>query len=303
VSYAHIQNLFKQQIILLFKEAYALEKIHGTSAHVGWHAGQLHLSPGGSKMVNFEKAVYGLVGNQAPRASALAMTARFMALGHADVTVYGEAYGGSIAKMSATYGKDQKFIVFDVKIGDTWLNVENAYDVAVKKLGLEFVYFEKIPCTLEAIDAQRDAPSVQAVRNGMGVHPREGIVLRPLMEFADNCGERVIAKHKGQEFEETATARPVVDPATLKVMTDADNIALEWVTDMRLEHVLQKLPEPHDVRATGTLIKAMVEDVMREAVAITDTKDVRRAIGNRASKLYRAWLDRPDDGDKDEVTT
>ena len=32
MSYMHIDNLYKNQDILLFKECYALEKIHGTSA-------------------------------------------------------------------------------------------------------------------------------------------------------------------------------------------------------------------------------------------------------------------------------
>ena len=36
MSYMHIDNLYKNQDILLFKECYAMEKIHGTSAHIRW---------------------------------------------------------------------------------------------------------------------------------------------------------------------------------------------------------------------------------------------------------------------------
>ena len=36
MGYLHIDNLYKNQTIMLFKECYAMEKIHGTSAHVGW---------------------------------------------------------------------------------------------------------------------------------------------------------------------------------------------------------------------------------------------------------------------------
>lgn len=36
MSYADIENLYKNRRIMLFKECYAMEKIHGTSAHVGW---------------------------------------------------------------------------------------------------------------------------------------------------------------------------------------------------------------------------------------------------------------------------
>ena len=36
MGYRHIDNLYKDQRILLFRECFALEKIHGTSAHVSW---------------------------------------------------------------------------------------------------------------------------------------------------------------------------------------------------------------------------------------------------------------------------
>ena len=34
MSYLHIQNLYKDPRILMLREVYALEKIHGTSAHI-----------------------------------------------------------------------------------------------------------------------------------------------------------------------------------------------------------------------------------------------------------------------------
>ncbi len=34
MGYLHIDNLYKNQTIRLFRECYALEKVHGTSAHV-----------------------------------------------------------------------------------------------------------------------------------------------------------------------------------------------------------------------------------------------------------------------------
>jgi hypothetical protein len=53
LAYQHISNLYKDQRILLFKEVYALEKIHGTSAHVALKDGQLRLFSGGEKHENF----------------------------------------------------------------------------------------------------------------------------------------------------------------------------------------------------------------------------------------------------------
>ena len=36
MGYRHINNLYKSQEVLMFKECYVSEKIHGTSAHIGW---------------------------------------------------------------------------------------------------------------------------------------------------------------------------------------------------------------------------------------------------------------------------
>ena len=46
MGYLHIRNLYQDQDILLFKECYALEKIHGTSAHIAWD-GELKFFAGG----------------------------------------------------------------------------------------------------------------------------------------------------------------------------------------------------------------------------------------------------------------
>jgi predicted DNA-binding antitoxin AbrB/MazE fold protein len=79
-----------------------------------------------------------------------------------------------------------------------------------RKFGLDFVHWVEISTDLAEIDAQRDADSVQAIKNGCGAgHHREGIVLRPLMEVTLNNGERVICKHKRDEFGETKTPIPV----------------------------------------------------------------------------------------------
>ena len=65
--------------------------------------------------------------------------------------------------------------------------------------------------------------SVQSVRNGVTTpedfilagreRNAKGVVLRPLIEVTLNNGDRIICKHKCEEFRETATPRPVVDPA------------------------------------------------------------------------------------------
>jgi hypothetical protein len=281
VGYLHIENLYKAtaQTILLFRECYALEKIHGTSAHINWDGHQVGFHPGGVKMEQFV-ALF-------DKAKLTELFTNHFGANH--VTVYGEAYGGRCQGMSSTYGKDLKFVVFDVKVRDHWLSVPNAHGVATA-LGLEFVYYNRVSTDLAALDAERMRPSEQAKRNGVvGDKVTEGIVVRPIVEMTGNNGDRIIAKHKNADFEERNNPPQVVDPSRLQVLADAQKIAEEWVNEMRLTHVLDKLGNPNDLKETGKVIAAMVEDVLREAAGeIVDSKDARKAIGAKAAQLYKA---------------
>ena len=284
MGYMHIENLYRPaaQSILLFREVYALEKIHGTSAHIAWRTIDgnqlLTFFAGGESHANFVDLF-----------DAAALTQAFTALGHPDVVVYGEAYGGKQQGMRHTYGDKLCFIVFDVKIGETWLAVPDAEDVA-KKLGLEFVPYHKVCSELTALDAERDRPSEVAVRRGIATpKPREGVVLRPLREFSLN-GHRIIVKHKGAAFSETKTPRPVTDSAKLAVLTAASAIADEWVTPMRLEHVLQRIPADN-MSAAPKVITAMVEDVYREGKGeVVESREATAAIGRKTAELLKKHL-------------
>jgi len=263
----------------MFKECYALEKIHGTSAHVSWkhESKQVILFSGGEKHAKFAELF-----------DVEKLAAQFKEeFEHDDITLFGEAYGGKCQGMSETYGKELKFIVFDVKIGPNWLDVPNAEGLT-EKFGLEFVHYNKINTDLKSIDAERDAPSMQAGRVGCGNDKmREGVVLRPLIELTKNNGNRIIVKHKGDDFKETKTKREV-DPVQLKVLEDADEIANEWVTSNRLSHVLDKLGNPIGVEHIKDVIIAMVEDVFRESEGeIIKNGAVRAAISKASAKMYK----------------
>lgn len=282
MAYMHISNLYKEQTILLFKEVYALEKIHGTSSHIGWRFQnkQIHFFAGGESHEKF-LALF----------DQTFLKAKFEEMfPDVDVTIYGEAYGGKQQGMSHTYGKELKFIGFDVQVGELWLNVPNAEDVC-KKFNIEFVHYDKIEVNLDNLNAYRDAPSVQAVRNGCGDDKkREGIVLRPLIEMRLNNGERVICKYKPDEQMENKTKREV-SPEQLKVLEDAKAIAEEWVVELRLVHVLQKFPNDVNMESVGNIIKAMIEDVYREGKnEIIESKAVEKAIGKKTVELFKRKL-------------
>jgi len=287
MGYIHLPNLYKDQSVLLFREVYVLEKVHGTSAHLKWGtwpgaSGALSFFAGGAEHPAFVKLF-----------DQEALSQKFAALGHSDVVVYGEAYGGKMQGMKRVYGEALRFIVFDVRVGTSWLAVPDMVQVA-EGLGLEAVPWKKISTELAALDAERDAPSEVAVRRGCGEQLREGIVIRPLIELTKSNGERVIAKHKRDEFKERATPQKIVDPATLQVIADADAVSQEWVTEMRLSHILDKLVGELgelEMAHTPDVVRAMVEDVRREAAGeIVESKEVLRAIGTRAAKLFHARL-------------
>lgn len=250
--------------------------VHNTSAHLKFSdKGELTFFSGGEKHDKFVNAVKPLINMDADIPKGIEMT------------VYGEAYGGKCQGMSDTYGKELKFCVFDVKIGDIWLDVPNAENVA-KKLGLEFVDYVKVPSNLECFDIERDKPSAQAIKNGCGYKQREGVVIRPLAEYTRPNGKRVIVKHKGDNFRETRTPRQV-SPEQLKVLSKANEVANEWVTHMRLEHVLDKLDgDKNDMSIMSKLGRAMVKDVGIESEGeVIWSKEVERAIVKRTAEILK----------------
>ncbi len=283
MGYLHIDNLYKDQTILMLKECFALEKVHGTSAHLKWKDGRVTYFSGGESHPKF-LAIFDVD----------RMHASLAAVGQSEVTVYGEAYGGKCMGMRMTYGEELRFIAFDVRIGEHWLSVPQAVQI-VESLGLEFVPWEKTSTDVAILDRIRDRPSEVAVRRGRGAHAREGIVLRPLIELTTNAGSRIIAKHKGATFSERITPPKIMDPAQLAILVAADAIAEEWVTEMRLTHVLDKVRAANGgdvgIQHTPRVIDAMVEDVTREAAGeIVESKDADRAIRKRAASMFKARL-------------
>jgi len=278
ISYIKIPNLYRDTRILEFKRCWALEKIHGTSAHIRWkHGNELGFFSGGTKHETFVKLF-----DDADLSSLFEKH-----FGEENVVIYGESYGGKMQGMSETYGTRPVFVAFDVKIGGLWLAVPQAAEVA-EAMGLEFVHYVECSTDLKALDEQRDRDSVQAFRNGMGEgHKAEGIVIRAPFECTLNNGARLIAKHKRDDFRETRTPRRV-SGKQLKVLEDARAIAAEWVTEMRLTHVLDKLPNATGIEHTGDVVRAMVADVLCEGEGeFIETKAARKALGQAAAKMWK----------------
>lgn len=277
MSYMDIEQLYKNRDILLFKQCYAMEKIHGSSSNLKWKDSKISFFPGGSDYPNFVNIF------DKEKLEKLFIEQ----FGEKDAVVYGEVYGGRMQGMSATYGKELKFIVFEVKVGEhSWLNVPAAEQVALS-LGLEFVPYELVSTDIEALDAERAKPSTQALRNGCGAEKkREGIVLRPPIEVRKNNGARIIAKYKNDDFGETKTPRKL-DAERLEILSKAEEIADEWVTYRRLEHVLDAFPNS-GIEQTGDIIKAMIADIEKESGGeVENFKEARKAIGKKTAQMFK----------------
>ncbi len=110
------------------------------------------------------------------------------------VVLYGEGYGAKIQKVGANYRSDQDFVLFDVMVGDDWLQRSDVEDVAAK-LGLDVV-----PIIGEGTLHDAVARAKVGIQSTWGDFQAEGIVARPKTELKTRSGHRLITKIKCRDF-------------------------------------------------------------------------------------------------------
>lgn len=115
--------------------------------------------------------------------------------GNKEVTLYGEGYGAKIQK-GGDYRQDQSFILFDVSVGDVWLNRQNVESVA-GYFGVDVVPVIMRGTMQNAIDFVMAKPN-----STIGTAKMEGLVGRPAIELLTADSNRVIVKVKVRDFEE-----------------------------------------------------------------------------------------------------
>ena len=111
------------------------------------------------------------------------------------VCLYGEGYGAKIQKGGGNYNPNGvDFVLFDVKIGDWYLQREDVEDIA-KHFDIKVV-----PIIGEGTLSE----AIEKVRNGFnsqwGNFLAEGIVARPKTELKSRNGDRIITKIKCRDF-------------------------------------------------------------------------------------------------------
>ena len=110
------------------------------------------------------------------------------------VVLYGEGYGAKIQKGGGNYRPDQDFVMFDVRVGDWWLQRADVEDVAAK-LALEVVPVIGEGTLHQAVEAAK-----VGICSTWGNFQAEGIVARPKTELNTRSGHRLIAKIKCRDF-------------------------------------------------------------------------------------------------------
>lgn len=299
MGYASILNLHADTRILEQSHCFALEKLHGTSAFVQYipKGGDPEPESRGTRLAVGEATLKFFSGEQQANFEAFFADKKerllkvFGQLGM-PVKVHGECYGGKIQQNSWRYGKELRFTAFDVLYNGEWLPIPEA-EIVVKLLGLEFVHYVRIETKLSLIDAERDAISEQAIRNGVTTREgefvrREGVVLRPIEEKPDHRGNRICAKHKRAEERETKTIRPV-NADKIALSKAARDVAEEWVTANRVGNARSHFSESDWVITNmSNLIRYVLQDVYTEAGdEVEQTAENNREICKRAAQLIK----------------
>lgn len=193
----------------------ATEKIDGTNIRVIWH-GPLHdPSPRQAQILPYGVEFGGKTDNAQIPAT---LVARLRALFDSPemrekleavfpdyqcgVCLYGEGFGKGIQKAGALYapaladvgGVD--FILFDVKVGNWWLQWDDVLDVA-KKLGLRTPLVQDGTTGLDEWCSIVRYDAISDFGNFVG----EGFVLRPTTDLFTRKGERILAKIKVKDYQ------------------------------------------------------------------------------------------------------
>lgn len=109
------------------------------------------------------------------------------------VCFYGEGYGAGIQK-GGCYRQDKSFVLFDIKVGNTWLNRNDVEEVA-RLFNIDIVPIIGLGTIAEMIEM-----TIKGFKSQWGDFIAEGIVARPLIEMRDRRGNRIITKTKHKDF-------------------------------------------------------------------------------------------------------
>jgi hypothetical protein len=112
--------------------------------------------------------------------------------------LYGEGYGARIQKGGGNYRPDQDFVLFDVKVGDWWLQRSAIEDISQKLM------VDIVPIIGRGTLPQMVERAEVGFKSRWGDFEAEVIVARPSCELKTRSGHRIITKIKTRDFAEGA---------------------------------------------------------------------------------------------------
>lgn len=114
--------------------------------------------------------------------------------GETKVILFGEGYGAKIQKGGGNYSQGQEFVLFDIKIGDIFLERSNIEGIATK-LSLSVVpIIAKGPLSV-GVDIVK-----KGLKSTWGDFDAEGLIAKPSTELMNRKGERILTKIKTEDF-------------------------------------------------------------------------------------------------------
>jgi len=115
--------------------------------------------------------------------------------GESTACLYGEGYGAKIQKGGGNYLPDSvDFALFDVLVGETWLERHNVYDIANR------IETKAAPIVMRGTLKEAIKAAEAGFKSQWGDFTAEGLIMRPAVELRDRLGRRIITKIKHKDF-------------------------------------------------------------------------------------------------------
>lgn len=278
-TYPHIENIEEVSEILDLPEVIITEKVHGSQMRIGVVDGKLRF---GGRKLEFANISPDSKDGQGFVSWALdaGFDKRFMENVPAgqDVILYGEWHGSGTPKKGwpqiqkgIRYIAGNDFRIFDVRVDGKFLRQSQVKEWAAK-VGLKTMpeLYRGKPAQ-DVFDSLIDTMSRVGAENGIEDKENtiEGIVIRPFEFMWRPDRSPLMAKYKVGKWAERASAQrhPRTQPKSRIDISGAKEFALEFVTETRMDHVLDQLREAGiaiDKTAIGEVMKRMGQDIKRE---------------------------------------
>lgn len=308
-QYPHIENIEEVPQVFALSEVIVTEKVHGSAMRIGLLDGVIRI---GGRRLEFNeirpdtKEGLGFVSWVLDTGLDKKMSKIFA--GH-DVILYGEWHGSGTPKKGwpqiqkgIRYIDGSDFRVFDIKFDGGYLPQDRVSEAAAS-VGLKTmpVLYRGRPDG-KVFNSLMDTMSKVGEENGI-VDPEntiEGIVIRPPEFMWDEKGNLIMAKYKVGKWAERASQkkRPTGPPKEEVVIPGAREFAEEFVTETRLEHILDGLREaniPAAKSSLGEIMKRMGQDVKREGASALEKaglewRDVSPFVTKLTKSLFAGYL-------------